>query len=94
LIFQESIACESRLKVNVLRDISKPAVFKPVRAARVGLDRHFRFYSNRRPHGSLDRRTLDQFYFESTTRGNSKLGQASIYGWVLLFKQMQLPLSS
>lgn len=39
--------------------------YDTVSAAKAGLDRYFRFYNNRRPHSSLDRKTPDQFYFES-----------------------------
>ena len=39
--------------------------YDTVSAAKVGLDRYFLFYKNRRPHSSLDRQTPDQFYIAS-----------------------------
>lgn len=39
--------------------------YESVSAARVGLDRYFRFYNTRRPHSSLDRETPDTVYFGS-----------------------------
>jgi putative transposase len=39
--------------------------YATVSEAKAGLARYFRFYNARRPHTSLDRKTPDQFYFES-----------------------------
>jgi len=38
--------------------------YDTVTAARKGLERYIRFYSQRRPHSSLDGRTPDAFYYE------------------------------
>jgi putative transposase len=40
--------------------------YESVAAARSGLDRYFRFYNTRRTHQSLDRRTPDEVYFQTT----------------------------
>ncbi len=39
--------------------------YETVSAAKAGLDRYFRFYNSRRPHSRINRKTPDQFYFES-----------------------------
>jgi len=39
--------------------------YETVSAARVGLDRYFRFYNAHRPHSSLDRKTPDEVYFNT-----------------------------
>ena len=39
--------------------------YDTVSAAKAGLDRYFRFYNSRRPHSSLDRKTPNQYYYES-----------------------------
>lgn len=39
--------------------------YATVSEAKAGLERYFRFYNARRPHTSLDRKTPDQFYFQS-----------------------------
>ncbi|NIB45249.1 IS3 family transposase [Pseudomaricurvus alkylphenolicus] len=40
--------------------------YDTVSDARAGLDRYFRFYNGRRPHSSLDRKTPDEVYFNTT----------------------------
>jgi len=39
--------------------------YASVSEAKTGLARYFAFYNTRRPHSSLDRLTLDQFYFNT-----------------------------
>jgi putative transposase len=39
--------------------------YETVSAARANLSRYFHFYSARRPHTALDRRTPDAVYFQS-----------------------------
>lgn len=39
--------------------------YDSVTQARLGLERYFRFYNQRRPHSSLDGKTPDQVYFDS-----------------------------
>lgn len=41
--------------------------YQTVSEARVGIGRYLTFYNSRRPHSSLDRKTLDQAYFNALT---------------------------